>query len=76
MVVKGGGGGRVRGTWDSGASLDDNPLFLPAIRSLKPFLGFRTISFSSSLEMSTTHATTRPRVRTPKSLSNSSQHPI
>ena len=43
-----GGGGRLVGSWDLGISLDDNPLFRPAIRSLKPFLGFKDIKSSSS----------------------------
>ena len=54
MVVGGGGGeGRVRGSWASRASLDADPLFLLAIRSLKPFLGFRAIESSSSELLST-----------------------
>ena len=51
MVV--GGRGRVRGSWALGASLDADPLFLSAIRSLKPFLGFRAIKSSSSELLST-----------------------
>ena len=54
MVVGGeAGSGRVRGSWDLGASLDDDPLFLPAMRSFKPFLGFRAIASSSSELLST-----------------------
>ena len=54
MVVEGeAGSGRVRGSWDLGASLDDDPLFLPAMRSLKPFLGFRAIAPSSLKLLST-----------------------
>ena len=67
-----GEGGRLAGTLDLGTSLDDDPLFLPAIRSLTPFLGFKAISSSSSLKLSTTLATTRTGVRTPEILSNSS----
>ena len=50
---EGGGGGRLRGTWDLGMSFDENPLFLSAIRSLRPFLGFNTIPSSSSEVVST-----------------------
>ena len=49
MVVEGGGGGgRVRGSCDLGASLDDDPLFCPAMRSFKLFLEFKDIGSSSS----------------------------
>ena len=47
------GGGRVKGSCDLGASLDDDLLFRPAIRSLKPFLEFRAIESSSSELLST-----------------------
>ena len=67
---RGGGGGRLARTWDLGTSLDDDPLFLPIIRSLKPFLRFRAISSFSFLELLTMRATMRLRVRAPKILSN------
>ena len=54
MVVEGGGGGgRVRGSCDLGASLEDDPLFRPTMRSYKPFRGFKDIG-SSSLELLST----------------------
>jgi len=53
VIGEGGGGGRVRGSCDLRAFLDDDPLFRPAIRSLKPFLRFRTIESSSSELLST-----------------------
>ena len=48
-----GGGRRLRGTWDLGTSFDENPLFLSAMRSLRPFLGFNTIPSPSSEVVST-----------------------
>ena len=52
-----GGRGRLRGIWDLGMSFDVNPLFLPAMRSLRPFLVFKEIS-PSSLELVLTWAIT------------------
>ena len=46
----GGGWGRLGGTWDLGMSFDKDPLFLPTMRSFRPFLGFNAIP-SSSLEV-------------------------
>ena len=71
-VTGGGKGGRKERGWDFGVFLKDDPLFLPARRSFKPFLGLSDISFSSSSELSSIFASTRPRVRTPEILSNSS----
>ena len=49
MGLEGGGGeGKVRGSCDLRASLDDDPLFHLAMRSLKLFLGFKDIGSSSS----------------------------
>lgn len=42
------GGGRLAGSWDLGTSLDDDPLFRPTMRSLKPILKFKDIGSSSS----------------------------
>ena len=68
VVVR--GGGRVRGSWASGASLDADPLFLSTIRSLKPFLGFRAIK-SSSLELLSTSTIINWRERATEDLLNS-----
>ena len=48
VVGEGGGWGRVRGSCDLEASLDDDLLFRLAMRSLKPFLRFEDIGSSSS----------------------------
>ena len=62
----------MEGTWDLGIFLDLDPLFLPAIRSLKPFLWFRAISSSSSSELLSGRVTMRTGVQTLESLSTSS----
>lgn len=55
VVGRGEERGRVKVSYDLRASLDDDPLFRPAIRSLKPFLEFRDIG-SSFLELLSTLA--------------------
>ena len=65
------GGGREEGGWDFGASLEDDPLFLSAMRFFKPFLGLSDISSSSSLELSSIFANMRPGVQTLEVLSSS-----
>ena len=66
-----GGKGGLGGSWVFGASLEDDPLFLPAMRSFRPLLRFRAMS-SFFLELLSRQATTMTGVRKPESLSNSS----
>ena len=65
-TIGGGGGGKAGRGWDP-----EVPLFLSARSSFRPFFLFKAISSSSS-ELSSMRAMTRPRVRTPKNLSGSS----
>ena len=71
-VTRGEGGGKEERDWGFGASLQDDPLFLPTRRSFKPFLELSDISSSSSSELSYNFKSMRPGVQTPKILSNSS----
>ena len=48
VIGRGGGGGRLVGTWDLGTSLDDPSLFLVERRPFSPFLRLMSISLSSS----------------------------
>ena len=64
-------GGKVRRGWDFEASFCPGPLTLSMRSYFRPFFLFRAISFSSSSELSSMRATTKPEVHTPKSLSSS-----
>ena len=69
---RGGGGGRVGGTWELGTSCEVDP-FLAAIRSLRLlFPQFSIILSSSSSEEPSGQAITRVWVWTPECLSGSS----
>ena len=72
VVREGGGGGRLGGVWDLGTSFDVDPLFLPARRSLKPFLWFKEISSSSYSDELSGRVTTRIGSWAPENLSVSS----
>ena len=63
------GRGGLGGSWVFGASLDDDP-FLLATKSLRPLLGFKTISSSSS-QLVSTWTTTSLGEWAAESLSNS-----
>ena len=66
-----GGKGGLGGSWVFGASLENDPLFLPATRSFRPLLRFRAMSSFSSKLLSG-RAITMTGVRKPESLLNSS----
>ena len=68
-VTGGEGGGKEERDWGFGASLQDDPLFLPTRRSFKPFLELSDISSSSSSELSSNFKSMRPGLQTPKILS-------
>ena len=63
------GRGGLGGSWVCGASLDDDP-FLLDTKSLRPFLGFKAISSSSS-EIVSTRVTTNPKGWAAEDLSTS-----
>ena len=70
-VGSGGGGGRLGGTWILGTSFKVDPLFLFAIKPLKPVLCFKSMPSSSSFELVVTWATTIFGGRATENLSDS-----
>ena len=64
-------GGKVGRGWDLEASFCPGPLALSTRSYFRPFFLFRAISFSSSSELSSMHATMKLEVHTPKSMSSS-----
>ena len=70
-VIGRGGGGRLRGTWVLGTSLEVDPLFLLASKPFKLVLCFKSIPPSSSSELVSTRATINLREWVVENLSKS-----